>query len=694
MNRAFPSRTAFEPWRMVVIYAVILVVFGFFTLRLFSLQIVKGPEYQARAASNRKLTMNIPTQRGIIYDRNGVVLARNAASYNITITPASLPTDPGAVQEIYRQLSELINVPVSQGNTDDEASVKVFKPCLNDFGISQIVYIADTNAPYNPVRVKCNVDQQLAMRIRERAAELPGVAVEIVPVREYPTGNLTSEVIGFLGPITAELEKYYTARGFVANRDKVGFAGIESYLNDDILMGKNGQRVVEQDVAGQILRDLEPPVDPVPGNNVRLTLDVRLQSAARSALTSRMNNLNLRFPEMGLNTGVVIAMNPKTGEILAMVSVPNYENNRMAREIPFYYYNQLTQDPAKPLLNHAISAEYPPGSVYKLVTSLGILNEHTISPDQFIDDPGMITLTETFSPNDPGFKRQYVCYTFKTTGAGHGKVDFLTGLAQSCDVYFYKVAGGYGDEVKEGLGIERMHQYALALGYGAPTGVELDGETNGVSPDKKWKRINQGENWSSGDTYIASMGQGYVTSTPLQVLLSLTTVANDGKQMRPTLVRDVLDAEGNVVKPFTPDLKVDITQTPVIAVFDENDIPTGAKKAVEPAAIKKLKEALRKVIVDGTGVTIFEGFPIPSAGKTGTAEYCDDIASAKLRCSFGNWPAHAWYMGYAPYDDPEIAVLAFVYNGNEGSSTAGPIVRQVMEAYFELKAIDAANPAR
>jgi penicillin-binding protein 2 len=678
---------------MVAIYAIILVIFGFFTLRLFSLQIVKGPEYQARAESNRKLTMNIPTQRGIIYDRNGTVLARNVASYNITITPASLPTDEGAIQEIYRQLSELINVPVSQGSTDDEAAVKVFKPCLNDFGISQIVYIADTNAPYNPVRVKCNVDQQLAMRIRERAADLPGVDVEIVPVREYPTGNLTSEVVGFLGPITAESEPHYTALGFVANRDKVGFSGIELSLNDKILMGKTGQRVVEEDVAGQILRDLEPPIDPVPGNNVRLTLDVRLQAAARSALTSRMSNLNLRFPEMGLNTGVVIAMNPKTGEILAMVSVPNYENNRMAREIPFYYYNQLSEDPGKPLLNHAVSAEYPPGSVYKLVTSLGILNEHTIDPEQIVDDPGKISLVEKFSENDPGFSRDYVCYTYKTTGAGHGKVDFLTGIAQSCDVYFYKVAGSYGDEVKEGLGIERMHQYALALGYGATSDIELEGETVGVSPDKKWKRLNQGENWSTGDTFIASIGQGYVTSTPLQVLMSIATIANDGKQMQPTLVREVLDSEGNIITPFTPKVKVDITQTPVIAAFDENDIPTGAKKTIEPAAIKKLKEGLRKVVVDGTAVTIFDGFPIPSAGKTGTAEYCDDIASAKLRCVSGSWPAHAWYMGYAPYDDPEIAVLAFVYNGNEGSTTSGPIVRQVMEAYFELKAIDAANPA-
>ena len=675
---------------MIVVYIIILFVFGFFMLRLFSLQVVNGASYLGRAEDNRKQVINIPTQRGIIYDRNGFVLARNVASYNITITPANLPTDPGAIQEVYRQLSAMISVPVSKGNIEDDAVIKAFKPCNNDLGITQIVYIADTNAPYNPVEVKCNVDQALAMTIREKAADLPGVDVEIVPVREYPTGNLTSEVIGFLGPITAENEKLYTSQGFVANRDKVGFAGVEYSLND-ILMGKNGTRLVEQDVAGKILRDLEPPVDPTPGNNIELTIDTRLQAAARSALTSQMDALNRRFPAMGLNTGAVVAMNPKTGEILAMVSVPNYENNRFARLIPSYYYQQLENDPTNPLLNHAISGEFPPGSVYKLVTSLGILNEHSVSPTKIIEDPGKITLTEKFSPNDPGFQRDFVCYTYKTTGAGHGKVDFMKGISQSCDVYFYKVAGGYPGEVDDPLGIERMKQYALALGYGAPSGIELPGETAGVSPDKKWKRINKGENWSTGDTYIAAIGQGYVTATPLQVLMSMATIANDGKQMQPTLVKEVLDSEGNVVTPFTPKLKVDITKTPVIAVLDENDLPTGEYKPVEPAAVQLLKEGLRKVVVDGTATGIFDGFSIPTAGKTGTAEYCDNIAQEKGLCKFGNWPAHAWYAGFAPYDDPEIAVVAFVYNGNEGSTTSGPIVRQVMEAYFDLKAGDNAN---
>lgn len=691
MNRPFPSRTGFEKWRLTTIFILVGIIFGFFTLRLFQLQVSKGEDYLSRSESNRTTEISEPTQRGIIYDRNGFVLARNVAAYNITITPADLPTDPGSVQEVYRQLSSLIGVPVSQGTTD-EATVRIFKPCDNDLGITQIVYIADTNAPYTPVDVKCNVDQKMAMTVRERAIDLPGVGIEIVPVREYPTGILTAEIIGFLGPITSENAEYYAEKGFVANRDKVGYAGVE-YSMDDDLLGTNGKRVVERDVAGQIQRDLEPPVNPVPGNNLQLTIDTRLQSAAQAALQNQMNGLNLRFPEMGLNTGVVIAMNPKTGEILAMVSLPKYENNRMARQIPAYYYNQLAKDPTNPLLNHAISAEFPPGSVYKLSTSLGILNEHTISPTKTIKDPGIITLTEKFSPNDPGKTREYVCYTYETTGAGHGDVDFLKGISQSCDVYFYKVAGGYPQEVPEGLGILKMQQYAQALGYGDVSGVELPGEYKGVSPDPTWKRINQGENWSTGDTYIAAIGQGYVTSTPMQVLMSLATIANDGKQMQPTLVHEISDSEGKLILPFKPKIKKDLTKDPVIAVFDENNFITG-HKPVDPAAIAMLKQGLRKVIVDGTGAGVFEGFSIPSAGKTGTAEYCNKIAQLKNLCSPGNWPAHAWFAGYAPYDDPEIAVVAFVYNGNEGSTTAGPIVRQVMEAYFDLKANTSTQPVQ
>ncbi|KPL79802.1 hypothetical protein ADN00_02240 [Ornatilinea apprima] len=674
-----------ERWRMSLFIGIVCAAFGFFVLRLFQLQIVQGEDFLTRAEDNRREEISIQTQRGVIYDRNDFVLARNLAAYNVTITPALLPDDEGATQEIYRQLSQLVEVPVNNGDIEDEAKVKAFKPCATDFGITQVVYIAFTNAPYDPVRIKCDVDRETAMIVQEKANDWPGVGIEIEPVREYPTGEITAEIIGFLGPIPERDVEFYEDQGFVADRDKVGYSGVEASLND-LLAGKNGERIVEVDGAGQIMRDLEPPLDPVPGYNIRLTIDTRLQNAAKQALKGEIQFWNTYFNEIRSSNGVVIAINPQTGEILALVSYPSFENNRMGRFIPAYYYEQLSRDQNRPLFNHAISAEHPPGSVYKMAAAVGALNEGVVSESQQLEcpDAGKITITQKYSVNETGTDREYVCWQ----ETGHGMVDFQHGIAYSCDVYFYKISGGFGDEVKEGLGVWRMKEYAEALGYGAPTGIELPGEMSGLVPDPNWKRVNVGENWATGDTYIASMGQGYVLSTPLQVLVSFAILANDGKYMKPTLVHDVLDAEGNVVQPFEPTLLWDITKDPMIEIYDENNFPTGEFKVVDPSVVRAAQEGMRLAVTGGTAERPFEGFEIPAAGKTGTAEYCDNVAQEKDLCKPGNWPTHSWYVGYAPYEDPEIAVVAFVYNGGEGASVAAPIVRAVMEAYFELKDID------
>jgi penicillin-binding protein 2 len=708
MNETEKHTFFLEPWRMWILYGAIALLFGYYAYRLFSYQVIDGKEYLAYADENRTTKISEPTQRGIIYDRNGIVLARNVASYNVTVTPAKLPGTlpltyeepvPGPIQDVYRRLSNLIGIPVSAGTINDE-TVRLFKPCETDMGIREVVYIQDSTAPYDSVSIKCNIPEDLAMRIREMSADIPGVNIEVQPVRDYPTGELTAELIGFIGPIPANqpgimLEDYYREKGFVPGRDKVGYAGIENSLQD-VLGGRNGERLAEVDVAGQEIRNVVEPVDPVPGNNIRLTIDVRLQMAAREALTNEMNYWNTLYgdlrPEKHMRSGVVIAMNPKTGEVLAMVSYPSYENNRFARLIPSYYYNQLSIDPAKPLLNKAVSGEFPPGSVFKMPTAIGALNERVIAPDYEVDDPGKIIIEEKPLPNSPSTKnREYVCWDRN----GHGQVNWIKGVEQSCDVYFYKIGGGYKDQVPNGgLGIWRLGEYARALGYGAVTGIELPGEQTGLIPDPNWKRQNQGESWTTGDTYIASMGQGLILATPLQVLMSAVTIANDGKQMKPTLIHDILDSEGNIIKPFEPTLHWDVTKDPVIHVYDENSIQTGEMKKIEPWVIQMAKQALRGVVTEGTAqrpITeeiALDSMGILSAGKTGTAEYCDDIANKANRCNPGSWPAHAWYFGYAPYDNPEIAVVSFVYNGDEGSSVSAPIVGKVIEAYYNLKAID------
>jgi penicillin-binding protein 2 len=737
-------------WRILIIYGVVVVVLVSLIYRLFSLQVIEGQAWLGQAVDNYTSRINDPASRGIIYDRNGYILARNVASYNVVITPASLPDDAADIQNIYRELSKLIDVPVNAGDVE---YAKLFSACVPGPGIAQIVELGDSIAPYTPVRVKCNISEELARVIREKATDWPGVTVEIEPIRDYPTGSLTANLIGFLGPIPASREADYVSRRFVINRDKIGYAGIETSM-DDVLLGKNGLRVVQVDVAGQVLRNLEPPIETQAGDNVVLTIDTRLQKAAETALTDEIDYWNNSFygGNIHMSSGVVIAMNPKTGEILAMVSYPTYENNRMARLIPGYYYNQLSQDPRTPLVNNAISAELPPGSVFKLSTATGAYNEGVVGPTDIIKTPGKLVLCEKFRPTDPCTERNsrpFVDWIYNRRGvineAGFGALDFFHCIAYSSNVCFYKLGGGFGDEIKEGLGIYRLSQYAQALGYGKRSGIQLPGEENGLIPTPQWKRINQGENWSTGDTYIASVGQGLVTATPLQVLMSGATIANRGKLMQPTIVHEIQDSEGRVIpawfdptgfeiyqprqvkekngdvrnvwvsptktldalppgsyqiSPFTPNLKWDVTVDPKIEIYNCEVgycDPTGKFKIIKPEAIEAVRTGTHLAVTEdplGTLHKVFTKdypFSIAVAGKTGTAEYCDDVARKANSCNFGLWRTHAWTLAYAPFDDPEIAIVAFVYNGEEGGTVAAPIVARLMEAYFELKAIDLAN---
>lgn len=696
-----------KPIRIWTFILALVLVFGAFVFRLITLQVFEHDEWRAKAQDNSTTVLNIPTQRGIIYDRNGTILARNVASYNITITAGNLPDDEGATQEIFRELSRLIDLPV---NLNEITPENPYVPCVSEHGIQQIAEYGESSQPFSPVKVVCDVDEITAKIVQEKATDWPGLAVEIQPLREYPTNSLTSTIVGFLGPIPASQEEEYRDQGFDPNRDKVGYAGLELEYNE-LLAGKNGKRVAEVDVAGKVTRsDIEQPVSPIPGESIKLTIDTRLQQAAETILITEMQDWNNIFGKTVYSSGVVIVMNPKTGEILSMVSYPTYENSRMSRYIPAYYYEQLIEDPTNPLLNHAVGDVLPTGSVFKLVTAVGALNEGVVTPEQIIETPPKLLVTEKYYANDPGNSREFVDWN----EAGFGQLDFVNGLANSSNVYFYKLGGGYQDEIPEGLGICRLKTYAEALGYGAAPGVGLPDEEKGLIPDPRWKRITHSESWSSGDTYIASVGQGYVLSTPLQVLLSAAIVANDGKFMQPTLIQEIIDSEGNVVpkwltsggeivdqptpdstqiSPFTPNLKWDITKDPVIQEYAETTIRgcepiPGQKKTVEPWVLQKVREGMRLAVTKGTLERIFENSTISAAGKTGTAEYCDKYAQAQNRCTYGNWPTHAWTVGFAPYENPEIAVVAFVYNGGEGASVAGPIVRRTMEAYFELKAID------
>ncbi|HEU0295609.1 MAG TPA: penicillin-binding transpeptidase domain-containing protein [Anaerolineales bacterium] len=753
-----PSVNKYEVpfWRILLVYGMVVTVVGVLTYRLFTLQVSEESLWMDQAVDNYTDEISDPASRGIIYDRNGYILARNVASYNVVITPAGLPDDEADIQRIYREVSKLTGVPAGGPVTDQSlANAKLYSACVPGPSIADMVALGDSLAPYTAVKISCNINEELARVIRERSVDWPGVTVEIEPVREYPTGSQTANIIGFLGPIPAALEDAYTERGFVANRDKVGYAGIETSM-DDILLGTNGLRVVQRDVAGKVIRNIEPPIASVAGNNVVLTIDTRLQKAAEAVLLDEIDYWNNRFyGYLRISSGVVIAMNPKTGEILAMVTYPTYENNRMARFIPGYYYEQLINDPRRPLVNNAVSAEFPPGSTFKLSTATGAYNEEVVEPGDIIQTPGKLVLCERFRPTDLCTERNsrpFVDWIYDRNGVinetGFGALSFFQCIAYSSNVCFYKLGGGFEGEIDEGLGIFRLHDYARALGYGERSGIQLPGEEDGLIPTPQWKRINTGENWSTGDTYIASVGQGYVLGTPLQVMLSGATIANRGKLMQPTVIREIRDSEDQVlpvwfdptdfslyelrqtedkngrrkdvwidpahrevelnappegsyqISPFTPNLKWDVTTEPRIQIYNCEVgycDPTEQYKVIQPRTIEAVRTGTHMAVTEDPLGTLHEVFntdypiPIAVAGKTGTAEYCDDVARAANRCQFGLWPTHAWTLAYAPFDDPEIIIIAFAYNAGEGGTVAAPIVARVMQAYFELKAVDLAK---
>ncbi len=644
--------------------------------QLVRLQVTGFDAFAERALDNRQQRLTLPAARGVVYDRNGVLLAQNVPAISVSITPAFLPEDAGRLAELYARLSELTGVPIATPPLDaGNATGNRIGDDSPPPGIQELVLLQETTAPYRPVVIAPDITREQALVLGAELRNLPGVQLEVRALRDYPTGALTAHVVGYMGPITEDQADYYVDLGFDPARDRIGYAGIENRMQD-VMAGSNGYKEVEVDVAGRELRTLGEGQAPVPGQSVVLTIDVRLQAAAEAALSNRMKienqiaqaDTNPLRPPQPVTNGVAIAINPQTGEVLAMVSLPTYDNTMFSRFIPATYYQEMADHPYKPLFNNAISGEYPPGSVFKVAVAAGALQEGIVTADQMIFDPGEIIITNRYFPNDPGKTRRVVCYN----RAGHGDVNFIRGIAVSCDVYFYALGGGYeaGGVTDGGLGIDRLHKYATMLGFDQLTGIELPGERKGLIPTRDWKRLNIGENWSTGDTYIASIGQGYVLSTPLQVLMAHTPFINrDGFVRKPTLIREVRDGEGNVLRTAS--------------------VQNNSQTALTPYVIEQVSQGLRQVMIDGTGKNLaVEGIVL--GGKSGTAEYCDNVAQAADRCQFGSWPAHAWMLAYAPYEKPEIAVVVFVYSGEEGSTVAGPVAQEIIDAYFVLKGMSPA----
>jgi penicillin-binding protein 2 len=681
------TSTPIPVWRTSFFYIFLFAAAFGLVLRLFWLTVVEEPTFAAEALENRVSRVSDPAPRGIIYDSRGVPLVLNVPAFNVVVVPANLPDNEAQVERIYQRLADLLGMPLTVPGSTPQS------PCTPGRGVQDLVEEGAGFRPFDAVKIGCDVSKEIALIVREEKAQLPGVDVIVEPLRQYPTGELTATLVGYMASIPSPDDApltydYLVNRGFVPGRDRYGVAGIEASMQD-VLAGQNGSSLVERDVSGQQLRVLGVETATVPGNNVQLTIDVRLQNAAYAAVSHRIDYVNSYLNKLEAFTGVAIVMNPKTGAVLAMVSWPTYDNNRFARFIDLDYYEQLAgdpeaevpKDPYYPLLNHAVNVLYPPGSVFKVVTAVGALEENVIDPERFIDDPGKITIRDQYFPADLGRARDFVCWKKD----GHGPVNFITGIAQSCNVYFYKIGGGYEEDGLKGLDIEGLGKWMDIFGFGRTTNIELPGELAGYIPSRDRKRITWGESWSTGDTYNAVIGQGYVSVTPLQMLNAYNAVINGGWLYKPTIIDKILDGEGNVISETVPTLlnpeRLPISQT----TFDY------------------VRAGLRKAVVDGTlsgDLNIYGqiGTPILDvpedlhvAGKTGTAEYCDNFAWPRGWCIPALFPTHAWTALYAPYEDPEVSVIVFVYHGGEGSRMAAPIAGEILRAYFELKAQDAAG---
>jgi penicillin-binding protein 2 len=625
--------------RFLAVRAVILGTLLVFAARLWQLQIVRGLEFQIRADRQRFRVETIEAPRGVLYDRNGELLVSNIPKFTVSVVWAGLPERAEVREPVLERLSSLLGIPVSS----DAAPVA----SLHDVRDVQVVdeptdleklLAKAKERPLEPYPLASNVDRQLAFIVLEELPYLPGVTVEVRATRHYLDGPHFAHILGYLWRMPHEEFDYYRSlpgSDYTSN-DFVGYAGLERTMEAE-LRGRRGRRHVEVDVWGREV-DVLAVEPPEPGHSLVLTIDRDLQLQTEQFLRQGM------LAAQG-DSAVAIVMSPRTGEILALVSLPTYDNNLFAQGMTESFAG-LRQDPGLPMFNRAIAGQYSPGSTFKIVPAAAGLQEGVVDRHTTFRCDGIMTL-ET--------QDQWLFYCWiRKHNIGHGHLDMLGALAQSCNIYFYQMTGGYEDF--RGLGLDGLSHYARMFGFGEPTGIELSGEAKGLVPSATWKRLNLGGIWTTGDTYNASIGEGYVLSTPLQMLNALAAVGNGGTLYRPQLVREIVDADGHIIQPFTPQ---------VIRHLD-----------VSPEVLATVQEGLRLAVSDGTAPRA--NLPeVAVAGKTGTAEYGTPDERGIL-------PTHAWFGAYAPADDPEIAVLVFVEGGGSGSSTAAPIAAQILRYYFGL----------
>src|SRR5688572_5983365 len=597
-----------------IFYFALLVVlmFGILSLQLARMQLVNGEKYERRAQTNRLRLETLLPSRGLIYDSAGRPLVENVPSYAAAVVAADIPE--GQETTISIHLQELTGVPAGQI-------------------VDKIMERQESNDPFTPAIIKDNLNQETAFRLREKLAELPGVRVVVEPKRRYLEGEMFSHIMGFVGPVYEEDYGALAPAGYQLN-DRVGKAGIE-YTYESLLRGAIGSQAVETDASGREINVLESS-PATPGLNVVLSIDAELQRNVERILRDSMG--------ASLNAAACI-IDVNTGDILAMVSLPNYDSNLFSGDVNEAALQKIADHPGKPMLNHVISEMYPPGSTFKQITGLAALQEGVATASTQITSFGSIQVRNEFDPN--------IVYTFRDWRSDLGTMNFYRGLAMSSDVYFYYLAGGYsenGRQLFKGLGATERAEWSRRFGLGEPTGIDLPGESEGLVPDPTWKEETLGEGWLLGDSYNFGIGQGYVGATPLQMLLVTAAVANGGEVLVPHVVKELRDGEGNVIEISRQDTKRNLN--------------------VDQRNVDIMREAMRQAVADGSAFTA-QVRNVQIAGKTGTAEFGELIGDRRYK-------EHGWFAGVAPFNNPEIAVVVFHEQGN-GAGTAAPTAAKILD---------------
>lgn len=587
--------------RLSVTLTVIVAAFVILVARLLYLQVIEGEELRRLSEINSIRLKSVDAPRGLIYDTHDRLLADNRPSYDLSI----IVKDADPLAQTIEKLSRYTGIHETQ--------------------LWERLEAAQATRAYKPVLLKSDINRDALAAIEVNRWDLPGIVVDVSPRRDYIFSPSSAHILGYMGEIGAEdlKKKIYSD---CKTGDYVGKYGIER-AREHWLRGKRGGQQVEVNATGQVVRVLNT-VDAIPGHNIILSLDQALQQTAEKMLAGK--------------GGAAVAVDPSTGQILAMASTPSFDQNAFISGMSHEAWNTLISDPLHPLENKAIQAEYPPASTYKIIAAAAGLEEGVIDENTSYFCPGFLKFGN----------RTYRCWK----KWGHGEVDILKALRESCDVYFYKV----GQE----LGVDRLAWYARAFGLGEPTGVDLDHEGGGLVPTAQWKKARVGVSWQKGETLSIVIGQGFNLTTPLQMAMVAATVGNGGTRYRPKIVKTIRTADGKVAYDSVPEIV--------------------GRLPVSEKTLQLIREGLFQVVNDRHGTawrSRLDG--VAMCGKTGTAQ----VVGRREDDADGDGEGepikdHAWFVAYAPRENPRIAVAVIVEHGEHGSSAAAPVASEMIRFYL------------